>query len=377
MTNFFIIMNLNCNLMCKYCYGESCNDFYDCENDIKIDYNVPEKIKYNINSLINFLNKEQNCNIIFYGGEPLLDINLLSLYIQKLNSKNMLLHTNGIFLDKLSINNIMKLNTISISIDGKKEINDYYRGEGVYDKIIKNIINIRKNGYHGELIARMTVQEETDIFENVTHLLSIKYNNMPLFDSIHWQLNALFWKNDYKRRNFKDWSLKKYNKGINDLVELWLKCMKKGTLLRIYPFIGIMYSLIIREKSKLRCGAGYEEYAIQTDGKIIPCPVMVGMSDYYLGTIFEDNPKSLKNICLKRICLKCEIYNICGGRCLYSNITMKWGINGFKEVCNTVKFLVYKLLSIQNEVEELIKNGIISINDFHNYIKYNSCEIIP
>ena len=56
---------------------------------------------------------------------------------------------------------------------------------------------------------------------------------------------------------------------------------------------------------------------------------------------------------------------------------MKWGIKGFYEVCGTIKFLIYKLLSIQNEVEELIKKNIISVNDFNNYIKYNSCEIIP
>ena len=177
MTNFFIILNTNCNLMCKYCYGESCDDFYDSDENTFIDYDIPEKINYNIKDIIEFLNKDPNCNIIFYGGEPLLNIDTLSFYIQKLNVKNMLLHTNGTLLDKLNIKDLIKLNTISISIDGKKEVNDYYRGEGVYDKIINNIINIRKKGYCGELIARMTVQEDTDIFENVVHLLSIKYNN--------------------------------------------------------------------------------------------------------------------------------------------------------------------------------------------------------
>ena len=78
--------------------------------------------------------------------------------------------------------------------------------------------------------------------------------------------------------------------------------MKKGIVLAIYPFIDIMNSLILKEKTMLRCGAGYKEYAIQTDGKIVPCPVMNGMTNYYIGTIFKDNPLKLKRIHIKNIC---------------------------------------------------------------------------
>lgn len=153
--------------------------------------------------------------------------------------------------------------------------------------------------------------------------------------------------------------------------------LKKGTVLYIYPFMGIMYSLIVKETSKLRCGAGYKEYSIQTNGKIVPCPVMAGMKDFYVGDIFSSNPTKLNEINIINICTKCEVFFICGGRCLYSNVTMKWGIKGFSEVCNTIKFLIYKLISIQNKVEELIEKNIISLNDFKKSIMYNSCEIIP
>ncbi len=91
------------------------------------------------------------------------------------------------------------LHTISLSIDGDRETTDYYRGEGVYDRITANARKARKNGFDGEIIARMTVTEDTDIYRQVTYLL----DNLDFpFDSVHWQANALFWRNDRSRRHF-------------------------------------------------------------------------------------------------------------------------------------------------------------------------------
>ncbi len=233
------------------------------------------------------------------------------------------------------------------------------------------------DGFLGEVIARMTVQEETDIYNNVLHLLSLKHNNQYLFDSIHWQLNALFWENDYKKRNFKYWSSYIYNKEVEKLIDFWINNMKHGIFLYIYPFVNLMLSILKNENVQLRCGAGIEEYCIQTNGMIVPCPVMSGMKDYYIGSIYHSDPLNLKKVYVKNICPDCEVYNLCGGRCLYSNITMKWGIDGFRDVCNTTKYLIDKLISKKEEVQNLIDRNIININQFKKDIKYNSCEIIP
>lgn len=47
------------------------------------------------------------------------------------------------------------------------------------------------------------------------------------------------------------------------------------------------------EATKLCCGAGWAEFNIQTDGNITPCPVMAGMKNFYLGNIWETNPRDL------------------------------------------------------------------------------------
>ena len=56
-------------------------------------------------------------------------------------------------------------------------------------------------------------------------------------------------------------------------------------VLKLYPFLDITHDLLHNQTTKLRCGSGYTNYSIQTDGTIIPCPIMLGMKDYYLGQV--------------------------------------------------------------------------------------------
>lgn len=375
MTNFFITLTMACDLNCIYCAGECCDCFDDFDDRISVDYDVPEDINYDFETLRKFIEKDKNANIIFYGGEPLLRMETLKKHMDELSANHFLLHTNAMHLDALPAEYLLRMHTISVSIDGDRKLTDYYRGKGVYDTIVKNTNICRNRGFKGEIIARMTVQEETDIYESVMHLLT---DEKLCFDSVHWQLNALFWRNDYKRRDFSNWIKKSYNPGIEKLIEKWVETMEKeGKVLQMYPFVAIMNSLLKEEKTHLRCGAGWMEYNIQTDGNISPCPVMAGMTDFYAGHIKNSTPDGLRVIHAKGPCSICDIYDICGGRCLYANATMKWGEEGFEQVCDTIRFLVRSLQEAKPKIEKMIENKKIDADEFSNYIMYNSCEIIP
>ncbi|WNY24888.1 TIGR04084 family radical SAM/SPASM domain-containing protein [Methanolapillus millepedarum] len=377
MVNFFVTLTMACDLECRYCYGEVCDCFDDFDDGISVDYDVPEQIHYETKALADFISKDSEAVVIFYGGEPLLEIEKMIEMMDTLPAKMFLLHTNGTRLDLVPSEYLKRLHTISISIDGNRTLTDYYRGAGVYDTIAQNANIARENGFSGEIIARMTVQEETDIYESVMHLLS---NPDFSFDSVHWQLNALFWRNDYKTRkeSFRKWLDESYNPGIQRLITAWVNTMRTdGIVLQMYPFVGIMISLLLNKKTHLRCGAGWTEYNVQTDGKLSPCPVMSGMSDFYSGDIFHENPNRLRVIHVSGLCKNCDLLDICGGRCLYANATMKWGIEGFTDVCGTIRFLIGELQKVKPEVEKMIEDGKINIDDFSNHIEYNSCEIIP
>jgi radical SAM protein with 4Fe4S-binding SPASM domain len=151
----------------------------------------------------------------------------------------------------------------------------------------------------------------------------------------------------------------------------------KGSVLRLYPFIGIAQSMLLGEKnSLLRCGGGWINYAIQTDGYIVPCPTMWGMKDYYLGHISDVDPLKLKRVFVGEPCTKCDIFSICGGRCLYANVTKRWNAEAYDFVCGTVRNLVGAIAEQLPRIREMIEDGTISLRDFE-FTKFNGCEIIP
>ena len=372
---YYITVTTECDLKCNYCYGKACQDFGSDFRNLRIDYDIPTSISYDIESLKAFIEKDPHPTIIFYGGEPLLWIEKIEAIMDRIQPENYIIQTNGLHLEDIGPKYLNRLHTILVSIDGDEMQTDQNRGRGTYKRIIQNLKKTRKNGFEGEIIARMTVSINTDIEEQVKHLV---YNDEHPFTSIHWQLDAQFWEKDYDEHLFEKWISQNYNPEIRNLIDFWIKCMEKdGRVLKIYPFLGVMESLLKAVPSKLRCGAGWIEFNIQTDGIITPCPVMAGMKDFYLGNIYDTNPMDLIDVVsVTEPCPQCKIFHLCGGRCLYANATKLWGERGFQLVCNTVTNLIYWLKRSLPKIQSLIRKDIVSIEDF-DYTKYNSCEIIP
>jgi len=113
-----------------------------------------------------------------------------------------------------------------------------------------------------------------------------------------------------------------------------------------------------------------------TDGNIAPCPIMIGMKDYYLGHIQSTSPYDLASISIGAECAGCKILNFCGGRCLYANIIQPWNLKERRLVCSTIENLYISLTNAIPEIRSLLDEGKITLNDFAHE-KFNGCEIIP
>jgi uncharacterized protein len=374
---FHLIITDECNLCCSYCRAKTFEETKCSEGSdrvkIEIDPFLPSEIDYDLSLLYNFLEKDPSSTLTFYGGEPLMRPDLISSIVRSAPVQRFMIQTNGLLLDRLSPDIINRFSTILVSLDGEEKLTDENRGSGTYRKVMENIQKIRHNGYSHELIARMTVNESTDIGDAVHWLAD---NQDYSFSSIHWQLDANF-ANDFSHRRFGDWVFESYNPGILRLVEDWVGHMEnEGRVLRWYPFLDPMEDLLLGHQSRLRCGSGYANYSIMTDGHIAPCPVMIGMSQYYVGHIQDSDPRNLAVIGINGECADCQILQFCGGRCLYSNITKPWGMAERKLVCSTVHTLYSGLTNALPRVSDLIAEGMIHLADF-SHEKYNGCEIIP
>ena len=358
--HYHIILTKECNLECTYCGGGS-----DTE---------PKEMQYSIPDLKQFISKDDDPVLEFYGGEPLLRINTMQQIMDEIPARYVV-QTNGFFLDKIEQEYIQKFHSILVSIDGTKEVTDRNRSDGVYDRVLHNIKLIRERGFSGDLVARMTVPRGTDIYENVRHLLSL---NKPGFDHVHWQLGfEMFWED--AEPGLETW-IDEYNSGISSLVKWWVSEMEQtGKVAGIVPFIAITDSLLEGNSARLRCGSGIDFFAIMPDGRISACPVSIDYEFSVIGSVFTDAPSELCNkACVKEPCTSCDIFTVCGGRCLFVNHAQDMLMeNGYEMICKTVRHLVTELTSVLPEIKELVDSGVIDSSGFESPELNNGCEIIP
>ncbi len=375
---YHVVTHPDCNLCCEYCCGKS---FDEPESKIKF-LSTPTNPVYTAKELASFLAKDTDkpVSLIFYGGEPLMNIPFIQEIMDSVDIAkvvdNFLIQTNGTLFHKLDKKYVNKFHTILVSIDGDLKQTNKNRGEGTYQQVIKNLQEIKKNGFSGEIIARMTIEEPTEFFEDVSFLINSNNKNKDfVFNSVHWQLDANMW-HDYEKRDFENWS-EKYNNDVTKLADLFLNEAKKGNLLRLYPFIGVLNTLLFGKNYGIRCGSGIGNFTISTNGKIVSCPIMQGIEDKILGDIKITAPQELVGkLNIGSPCTECSDLALCGGRCLYSNMYPCWPKKGIDELCGTIKHLLREMERIAPQIQKLIEEKIIKKEDLE-FLKYNCAEIIP
>lgn len=335
--------------------------------EFTFDFSAPSVCEIEVRKLNAFLQKDEHPVLIFYGGEPLLEIEKMKEIIDCIDVPYRM-QTNGLLLNKLPKKYVNKIGKILVSLDGDKKRTDNNRGKGVYERVMHNI-SLLNPWYKGEIIARMTIAQECpDICEQVQFLIS------QGLSSVHWQLDAGFYSFDFDERRVTQF-VELYNKGISRLIDYWVKEMENGHFILLYPFVGVVHSLLTGEKSKLRCGAGHAGYCITTNGRIVACPIAGHIREFAAGRL-DTHPLNLKRFDVSGRCVQCEIKDICGGRCLYWNKAHLWPEEGDSLICKTIYHLISELKQKIPVIKELIQKGVIKEEKFM-YEKYFGPEIIP
>ncbi|MBC8463006.1 TIGR04084 family radical SAM/SPASM domain-containing protein [Candidatus Bathyarchaeota archaeon] len=294
--------------------------------------------------------------------------------MDKVPAKAFTLQTNATKLDQIEDRYLHRFHSILASIDGGRMVTDCCRGEGTYDLVTRNLIDVQDRGYSGDVIARMAFSKNGDIYRDVSHLLNLE---QPHFNHVHWQLDV-FWSELGSWGDLEGW-LRRYEDGITRLVKDFGESLIEGRVLGIVPFTPVFKTLLTREPTThIRCGAGVTSFAVMTNGRIDVCPIAPELPYSNVGDIWGSTPQELLNIQLVEApCTTCDVLGVCGGRCLFSNKTMFWGLDWFNRICDTTRHMIRELEKQVPLARRLIDQGVLDINAFDYPEINNGCEIIP
>lgn len=313
----------DCNLNCKYCYGDGGS--YGRKRELM----RIETAKKAIDLMVSNSNDETELIVIFFGGEPLLNFEVIKAAvkyckeIESISSKHFhySMTTNGTILTD-EIYNFIKDNRISvmISMDGGKELQDKHRcyedGSGSFDTIIKNIPKF-KDSQGGYLTARATVCRTDFNFKKIKNdLLSLGFSNAVTSIVDVSEQSKLFIGGEYTVK-----VLEEYNRLAEDYVQCMLDARPFSNALFEHTFKSL-YFKTLRIRS---CNAGNNGIAIGTDEKIYPCHRFMGMPEYSIGDLVAgiDDDKCeyyrKSNIFTKEGCNDCWARYLCSGGCSHTS----------------------------------------------------------
>jgi len=358
--HYHLIVSNRCNKNCRYCGGT---------RDVE-----PADLQYSIDDLAAFLKKDTDVVLNFYGGEPLLRPDIIQQVMDSVDAR-FVIQTNGSLFKDLDKSYIPRFHTILLSLDGGKEITDRHRGEGTYEDVTASGRYLRENGFKGDLVARMTVSTDADIFTDCMHLAY-----MGMFDHIHWQLDfEMFWGGGKEVAEVRNWMETSYNPGITKLVDQWVVQLFRQLDMGFVPFIVLTRGLMQGTSGKLWCGSGQDFWGITTDGRLTACPVNLEDKELMAGDIKTADPSTCLNaIPVMEPCPSCDIFDFCGGRCLLMN-RKKQEISqeAWDLMCASVRHLKNELESVMPDIMDLYEKDsfVRALFDYPDF--NNSTEIMP
>lgn len=317
-----LIMATDCNLRCKYCYAGEGN--YDLVRE-KMGFDVAEK---SVDFLVKNAGRRKYLTLSFFGGEPLLNFEVLKRtteYAEKvgqLEGKNFSfsITTNGTLLNPEMMDFLVKHDfSYIISLDGPEEVNDHFRvfqnGSGTYDIVLAKLeaFITRYPKIKEKITVRGTFTAQTsDISASVYHLKQLGFNNISLEPC----------STGHKDFQINETNLTKIQKEYEKVAKLYLESIKSGDAFSFFHMHQLFFQVAEGTQRITQCGAGYGYLAVDPEGTIYPCHRLVGDSRYIMGNISQGTLDDKIREKFKRAtannkpaCSKCWAKYICGGGC--------------------------------------------------------------
>lgn len=358
-----------CNLSCEYCFAKGGK--YQGKDAI-----MPiEVAKKAIDFLIEESNNHYNLDIDFFGGEPLLNWDLVKETVKYAKSKeekynkkfNFTLTTNGVLLDDDKIDFLNEnMKNVVLSLDGRKEKHDEFRktlsGKGSFDTIVPKFQNFVKKRGDKEYYMRGTfTANNLDFTEDIKTYLDLGFDRTSL-EPVVGDPNSDF--------ALKDEHLPIIFDQYEKLADMLIEGIDKNKEFVFYHYMIDLDNGPCVHKRISGCGSGTEYMAVTPTGDLYPCHQFVGNKDFIIGDLVQgivrrdliDDFKGC-NAYSRKECQSCWAKLYCSGGCAANSYNATGSIEGVydyqckifrKRIEMAIAVKIYEYMKEANDKEKTI-----------------------
>ena len=327
----------SCNLNCAYCFASQGK--YHGERAL-MSYEVGKQA---LDYLIAHSGRRRNLEVDFFGGEPLMNFEVVKQLVSYARSvekdagKNFrfTLTTNGMLIDDEVIDFANReMSNVVLSLDGRKEGHDRFRvdyaGNGSWERIVPKFRRLVEARGGTRYYMRGTFTHwNPDFLEDIRTMLDLGFTELSMEP-------VVCDPDDPSALTAEDREIVK--KQYEALAALMLEREKEGR-----PFTFYHYMLDLKDgpciyKRISGCGSGTEYMAVTPWGDLYPCHQFVGEEKYRLGDIWNGvtNPGVQRefsdcNVYAREECRQCWARLYCAGGCAANAFHATGSITGVYE----------------------------------------------
>ena len=326
-----------CNLNCAYCFASQGK--YNGERAV-MSFEVGKQA---LDFLMEHSGKRHNLEVDFFGGEPLMNFQVVkdlvayARSIEKEAGKNFrfTLTTNGMLIDDEVIDFANReMSNVVLSLDGRKEVHDRYRvdyaGNGSWERIVPKFQKlVRERGGRNYYMRGTFTHHNPDFLQDIRQMLDLGFTELSMEPVVCAPDDPTALTEEDRRI-----VLDQYEK----LAELMLEREREERPFTFYHYMIDLSGGPCIYKRISGCGSGTEYMAVTPWGDLYPCHQFVGDEHFRLGDIWHglDNPEVQKefascNVYAKPECRDCWAKLYCSGGCAANAFHATGSITGVYE----------------------------------------------
>lgn len=311
----------DCNLACKYCFAEE-GEYHGRRALMSLEVG-----KKALDFLIDNSGSRRNLEVDFFGGEPLMNWEVVKELVRYGRSKEkecdknfrFTLTTNGVLLDDEVMEFANKeISNVVMSLDGRKEINDKMRpfrnGKGSYDLIVPKFKKLADSRNQTDYYIRGTfTRNNLDFSQDVIEYADLGFKQMSIEPVVA---------SPEEPYSLREEDIPKILEEYDKLAVEYIKRKKEGNGFNFFHFMIDLQQGPCVLKRMAGCGSGTEYLAVTPWGDLYPCHQFVGREEFLLGNVFDGitNTKvrdefKLCNVYAKEKCRDCFAKFYCSGGC--------------------------------------------------------------